>query len=153
MATRIHNFSYSGSTGLLTFVPCTGTEKACKVYVKHIKASVFVNEAGYNNQTFSNPKSIEFSLNSKAANGTTILKRGWYRCVNASEISAGSKVDVDLVPSCNGAEVYETPIFDTGTGVKSVFMPEYFYLKPNDTLTMAGYTGTFHIELMGISED
>lgn len=145
MATRIHNFSYSGSTGLLTFVPCTGTEKACKVYVKHIKASLIYDPS-------MGPGSITFSLNSKAANGTTILPRGWYLREHAVGVQAYA-IDVDMVPSCNGAEVYESTVYSNSGITTTFFMPEYFYLKPNDTLTMAGYSSTFHIELMGISED
>jgi len=146
MATRIHNFSYSGSTGLLTFVPCTGTEKACKVYVKHIKASLIYNPS-------MGPGSIGLTLNSKAADGTTILPRGWWLREHTPGVSAYT-IDIDVVPSCNGAEVYRrTDYLASDIIPTTVFMPEYFYLKPNDTLTMAGYSGTFHIELMGISED
>ncbi len=157
MATRIHNFSYSGSTGLLQFVPCIGDEKACKVYIKSIVAYPGFSPFDDGRVTY------RLRLLTKSANNLAELTRAYY------ESSAGEYVT--LAGGCTSISSITTvrspPPFLLYSGVGCVFfdgtnpeyriqktwnVPEYFYMKPGDTLTFNGYTGTFHIELMAISE-
>lgn len=179
MATRIHNFSYSGGTGLLTFVPCTGSEVACKVYIKAIRADV--NTYG-DSGVYVRP---EIKLSSKTANNAATMPRAYWRSLVQGSTTK-TTMNVNLTGGCNSIsqEWFSNAINNqqaaytdanaatfielieripySGTGFMAFVappsswiyynIPEYFYLRPNDTLTMEGYTGTFHIELMAISE-
>lgn len=182
MATRIHNFSYSGTTGLLQFVPCTGDEKACKVYIKSILANLDISS--------STRIERKITLSTKAANNTTSLTKAYWlswflgnTTTNVAAISlSGSctalssdwkllnQYQPDGYTTSSNMEALEQagsgywPSFEkitwSGKGFEQWLgigwirhdIPEYFYMKPGDTLTFAGYTGTFHIELMAISE-
>lgn len=169
MATRIHNFSYSGTTGLLAFVPCTGSEVACKVYIKSLVAPM--NVSGYRILR-------QITLSTKSANTTqSLIRAHWSSSFYGTSDDAGL-VTINLAGGCTevvadwkGTESLSETV---GAGYWSTFskmlwsgkgeeqwnnvgwmrynIPEYFYMRPNDTLTLEGYTGTFHIELMAISE-
>lgn len=168
MATRIHNFSYSGSTGLLQFIPCVGDEKACKVYIKSIAAPMSV----------SGSQRIirQITLSTKSADNSKSLMRahwssslyGWSAGITTIYMAGGC---TQVVADWKGTESQPESIGDgywsgfektlwSGKGEEQWVnvgwlrynIPEYFYMKPGDTLTLAGHTGTFHIELMAISE-
>jgi hypothetical protein len=172
MATRIHNFSYSGSTGLLQFVPCTGDEKACKVYIKSIAATVGVTESEVTIYSYGG-----LSLSTKSADNQRSLPRATYNFITTDDRAPSvtliggctsqvisNVIDNQTNPSFNFGS---SPPIDMFSGVGYIVegntnggkikhiawnVPEYFYMKPGDTLTFNGYSGTFHIELMAISE-
>jgi hypothetical protein len=171
MATRIHNFSYSGGTGLLTFVPCTGSEVACKVYIKSLVAQI---------NTSGEVRSVrQITLSTKSANTTqSLIRAHWSSQIYGTSGLGNSLTTLNLVGGCTNTTAdwkgTETVTEVTGAGLWPVLekvtwsgkgdeqwinvgwiryhIPEYFYMRPNDTLTLEGYTSTFHIELMAISE-
>lgn len=169
MATRIHNFSYSGSTGLLAFVPCTGSEVACKVYIKSLVAQIDTSgEARLTRQITLSTKSADSSKSlmrahwtssiygtSSPSNLTTINMAGGCTSTTA-DWSVGIQIERD------GASFWPefSKVIWSGKGEEQWLIigwlryniPEYFYMRPSDTLALDGYTGTFHIELMAISE-
>lgn len=162
MASRIHNFSYSGPTGLLTFTPCLVTEVACKVYIKALSAKMFSTSAV-----------SSLKLVTKSSSGENLPRAFWYA---KGPMIGQSIFDIYLVGGCSTTMIdyQNSGVTDTqygwwqelsqftysGTGtenwptVRSVkwHVPEYFYLKPNDTLTVIGFQDNFSIDLMAISE-
>lgn len=182
MATRIHNFSYSGGTGLLQFVPCIGNEKACKVYIKTLRFNINTSLAARIERTV--------TLSTKAADSTTSLMKAYWTgffkgnsdipttsvtlaggCaayvadwkLAVQYVAGGYSVDTNLEALENeGAGWWPiiSRVIWSGKGYEQWLgvgwirheIPEYFYMKPNETLTFEGYTGIFHIELMAISE-
>lgn len=170
MASRIHNFSYSGSTGALTFVPCTGTEVACKVYIKSIVTDVSMIGSDGSNRYYGS-----LILSTKSSDNTKNLQRASF---NTEKIGGGFSYSVTLAGGCTSQVIsnailtptsaspkiglpnisiysgvgYAVASVDSGIEHSAWNVPEYFYMKPGETLTLSGYVGTFHIELMGISE-
>lgn len=158
MATRIHNFSYSGSTGLLQFVPCIGDEKACKVYIKSIVA--YPGTGPYADDGL---VTYRLRLLTKSANNLAELTRAYYESTSGEYVTlAGGCTSISSITTIISPfpfQLYSGVGFKFYDGTNSTYriqkswnVPEYFYMKPGDTLTFNGYTGTFHIELMAISE-
>jgi hypothetical protein len=128
---------------------------ACKVYIKSIVAYPDPFES---NGTYT----YRLRLLTKSANNLAELTRAYYEtssqeyvtlaggCTSISSITTLRSPLPLLLYSGVGFVVYDSNSSDRIQ--KSWNVPEYFYMKPGDTLTLNGYTGTFHIELMAISE-
>jgi len=172
MATRLHNFSYKGTNGTLTFVPCTGAEEVCKVYIKVISASVqpgTYDPLGLGSTAITSP-SVTIKLNTLAPDNTTELQRAFISFeTDRTDIGLDNKqYSATLNGSCSVSEVIGVGTGKTtypdlrpssvgypakaGTFTTTWHVPEYIYLKKNDVLKLTGFTGTFFIELMAISE-
>lgn len=167
MATRIHNFSYSGTTGLLQFVPCVGDEKACKLYIKSIAAPINVSGQRIIRQITLSTKSADNSLSLMRAHWSSSFYGGSAGITTINMAGGCTQVVADWRGTESQTETFGEgywPGFEktlwSGKGEEQwdpvgwlrYNIPEYFYMKPGDTLTLNGYTGTFHIELMAISE-
>lgn len=178
MASRIHNFSYSGGTGALTFVPCTGTEVACKVYIKSIRATVNYSAAtNFEGTEFSVGNAlVNLLLSTKSANNSSNLTRASWIGSAPNSTTSQNTVEISLTGGCTSIVLSHslanppvswqqwTQRLFSGVGTENWYansssfgyvqwnVPEYFYMKPGETLTLSGYVGTFHIELMAISE-
>lgn len=173
MATRIHNFSYSGGNGALSIIPCINDEQACKIYIKSIVAKIAINGARLIRGV---------TLSTKAAdNSTPLIRAHWTSRIYGSSTNFAT---INLAGGCTavvadwktadeingrltsseveGGELW--PVFEkvvySGKGYEQWLpfgwvrhdIPEYFYVKRGDFLFFNGYTGDFHIELMLISE-